>query len=90
MRKITALFVGIAALGVISTVAEAADGCGSGMYYNGRRCVPKGDFGYRPYHRPHHGMSLDLGRGLRLHLGGRDERRYSAPGPRFKTWNHWR
>jgi hypothetical protein len=28
MSRITALFVGIAALAVISTVAEAADGCG--------------------------------------------------------------
>jgi hypothetical protein len=28
-------------LTVISTVAEAAHGCGRGMYYNGRRCVPR-------------------------------------------------
>jgi hypothetical protein len=33
MRRV--FFVGIAALAVISTVAEAADGCGRGMYYNG-------------------------------------------------------
>ncbi len=40
MSRITALFVGVAALTVISTVAEAEDGCGRGWYYNGRRCVP--------------------------------------------------
>jgi hypothetical protein len=32
-------------LTVISTVAEAAHGCGRGMYYNGRRCVPQDDVG---------------------------------------------
>src|SRR5262249_5476996 len=39
MSRITALLVGITALTVVSTVAEAADGCGRGWYYNGRRCV---------------------------------------------------
>src|SRR5204863_7582585 len=46
MSRTTALFVGIAALAVISTVAEAADGCGRGWYYNGRRCVPQDEPGY--------------------------------------------
>ena len=42
MGRLTAcLLVGIAALAVISTVAEAEDdGCGRGWYYNGRGCVP--------------------------------------------------
>ena len=40
------LFVGIAALAVISTVAEARDGCGRGWYYDGRRCVPQDEPGY--------------------------------------------
>jgi hypothetical protein len=35
------LLVAIAGLAFISTVAEARDGCGRGMYYNGRRCVPE-------------------------------------------------
>ena len=39
-RSTRDLLLGIAALSVISTVAEAADGCGRGWYYNGRRCVP--------------------------------------------------
>jgi hypothetical protein len=30
MNRVTALFVGVAALTVISTVAEAAQGCGRG------------------------------------------------------------
>jgi hypothetical protein len=48
MNRITALFVGIAALTVISTVAEAEDGCGRGWYYNGRRCVPMDAPAYGP------------------------------------------
>src|SRR3954463_455346 len=81
------VFAGIAALVVISTVAEAADGCGRGMYYNGRRCVPQDDepgYGRRDYGPPVIGgpqLRLDLG-------GGRDEARYSPPNPRFKTWNN--
>ena len=36
MNRITSVvFAGIAGLIVMSTVAEAADGCGRGMYYNG-------------------------------------------------------
>jgi hypothetical protein len=81
MSRVTALFVGIAALTVISTVAEARDGCGGGMYYNGRRCVPQDHVGYRSHHRRyvdddigyrrHHrpGVSVDLGPGMRLHFG---------------------
>ena len=47
MIRITSVVItGIAGLIVISTVAEAADGCGRGMYYNGRRCVPQDDDGY--------------------------------------------
>ena len=68
MSRVTALFVGIAALTVISTVAEAAQGCGRGWYYNGRRCVPQDDMGYRPHHR-RPGVSVDVAPGIRLHLG---------------------
>jgi hypothetical protein len=46
MGRISALLLAIAALSVISTVAEAADGCGRGWYYNGRRCVPMDEPGY--------------------------------------------
>jgi hypothetical protein len=56
MHKITALFVGLAALAAISTtaatVAEAKGGCGSGMFFDGQRCVPMGGPGYR--HEPGH------------------------------------
>jgi hypothetical protein len=83
MSRVTALFVGVAALTVISTAAEAAQGCGRGWYDNGRRCVPQDDVGYRSHHRRyvdeddigyrrrHHrpGISVDLGPGMRLHLG---------------------
>jgi len=86
MSRITALFVGIAALAVISTVAEGADGCGRGWYYNGRRCVPQDEPGYRPGYRRDY---EDRGPQIRLDLGGRrDEGRYPPPNPSFRTWNH--
>jgi hypothetical protein len=88
MRRI--LFVGIAALAVISTVAEAADGCGRGWYYNGRRCVPQDEPGYPPprYSEPPPRYYEPPGPQLRLDLGGRDEARYSPPNPAYKTWNN--
>jgi hypothetical protein len=89
MRRNTGLFVGIAALAIISTVAEAADGCGRGLYYNGRRCVPQDDSDYRPQYRRGYEEPEDRGPQLRLDLGGRrDESRYSPPNPNFKTWNN--
>ena len=42
------LLVAVAGLAFISTVAEAADGCGRGMYYNGRRCVPQAGYERAP------------------------------------------
>jgi len=54
MRKLTALFVGLAALAVISTTADAKGGCGSGWFFDGQRCVPKGDgpeYRHEPSHR---------------------------------------
>ena len=85
MSRTTAVFVGIAALAVISTVAEAADGCGRGWYYNGRRCVPQDEPGYRPgYRRDYY---EDRGPQIRLDLGGRrDEGRYSfKPEPNARS-----
>jgi hypothetical protein len=88
MSRITALFVGIAALTIVSTVAEAADGCGRGWYYNGRRCVPQDEPGYG--YRGDYGPPIERGPVLRFDLGGgrRDEARYSPPNPAFKTWNN--
>jgi hypothetical protein len=88
MSRITALFVGIAALtllsmSLVSTVAEARDGCGRGMYYNGRRCVPQYapqyDRGYGPYYRRDPGVSVDVGPNLRLNFGDRPGPRYRCP-----------
>ena len=93
MSRITALCVGVAALTVVSTIAEAADGCGRGWYYNGRRCVPMDEpgYGYRgdygpPRYRDDYGPPV--GPGLVIDLGGRREPRYSPPNPAFKTWNN--
>ena len=83
MSRVTALFVGIAALTVISTVAEAAQSCGRGWYLQRGRCVRQDDIGYRPhyrryvddddigYRRRHRrpGLSVDRGSGIRLNLG---------------------
>jgi hypothetical protein len=80
MTRITALLVGIAALTVIATVAEAEDGCGRGWYYNGRRCVPMDAPGYGPQYRRDYGPPqyrgdygppVDRGPQLRLGPGGR-------------------
>ena len=46
------LLVAVAGLAFISTVAEARDGCGRGMYYNGRRCVPEVRYERRVYPSP--------------------------------------
>jgi hypothetical protein len=104
MSRITALCVGVAAFTVVSTVAEAADGCGRGWYYNGRRCVPMDEpgYGYRgdygpPRYRDDYGPAPyrrddygpPVGPGLTIDLGGRrDQPRYSPPNPAFKTWNN--
>jgi hypothetical protein len=93
MRRMNGLLLGIAALTAVSTTADAADGCGRGWYYNGRRCVPMDEpgYGYRgdygpPRYRDDYGP---VGPGLRLDLDGRrDEARYSPPNPAFKTWNN--
>ena len=79
MNRVSALLVGIAALAAIPTIADAAQGCGRGMYYNGRRCVPQDDIGYRPHHRRyvedddigyrrHHrpGVGVNVAPGIRL------------------------
>src|SRR3954462_6085503 len=42
------ILIAILALATISTVAEAADGCGRGWFDNGRRCVPMDGPGYGP------------------------------------------
>jgi hypothetical protein len=98
MNRSTGLFIGIAALALIWTAAEAADGCGRGMYYNGRRCVPQDGPGYGPpYQRDYgppsyrrdYGPPVRRGPELGLELGGRrDEGRYSPPNPAFKTFNN--
>src|SRR5438046_4025630 len=84
MSRMTALVVAVAALTIVCTVAEAADGCGRGWYYNGRRCVPQDEPGYG-YRRGYE----DRGPGIRLDLGARrDERRNSPPNPAFKPFNN--
>jgi hypothetical protein len=55
MRRITALPVGVAALTVVATIVQGADGCGRGCYYNGLRCVPQDEPGYGPQYRGYYG-----------------------------------
>jgi hypothetical protein len=61
MNRITALLAGLAAFTVISTAAEAAQGCGKGWHYNGQRCVPKGSAEHRQPHHRATGSSGGLG-----------------------------
>jgi hypothetical protein len=87
MSPVTALFVGIAASTVISTVAEAEDGCGRGWYYNEQRCVPMDTPTYQPRYRGDYGP-VDHGPQLLLGPREREGARYSPPNPAFKTWNN--
>src|SRR5262249_14735714 len=94
MGRITVLLLGIAVLSVISTVAEAADGCGRGWYYNGRRCVPQDEpgYGYRrdygpPQYRGDYGPPVGPVCGLACAASGNGPRP-PPPNPAFKTWNN--
>ena len=88
MNRVSALLVGIAALAAMPTIADAAQGCGRGMYYNGRRCVPQDDYDrdyryrrddydrdYR-YRRREPGVGVDLGPNMQLRFGDRPRPRY--------------
>jgi hypothetical protein len=90
MNRGTGLSVmGIVALALTGTVAEAADGCGRGMYYNGRRCVPQDGPGYGPAYRRDYGPPVERGPQFGLEVGGRrGDGRYSPPNPAFKTFNN--
>ena len=69
-RQLTCLFLGIAALALIATTADARDGCGRGWYYNGFRCVPERDrFGPPPDRGPFFMFDFD----------DRNEPRYFRP-----------
>jgi hypothetical protein len=99
MSRMSALLVGVAALTALSTIAEAADGCGRGWYYNGRRCVPmdepryfrpqyRGDYYGPQYRGDYYGPPVERGPQIRIGPRRDDEGRYSSPNPAFKTWNH--
>jgi hypothetical protein len=93
MSRVAVILVGFAALTAISTIAEAADGCGRGWFYNGRRCVPMDEPMYRrdygpPQYRGDYGPPVNRGPQLRLGPGGGEGTRYSPPNPAYKTWNN--
>jgi hypothetical protein len=86
MSRITALFVGVAALTVISTVAEAEDGCGRGWYHNGRRSLKHGSTARRTS-RFRMGCASRIGDvrrfpGLGGRLGWRPKRRFRGEAAR--------
>ncbi|HEY2186725.1 MAG TPA: hypothetical protein VGH39_17170 [Xanthobacteraceae bacterium] len=80
MGRITGLLLGTAAWAVVSTVvstvAEAADGCGRGWFYNGERCVPQEGVGPRYYGR------RDYGRAREYYGPPREE--YEEPPPDYQ------
>jgi hypothetical protein len=100
MNRGTGLSImGIVALALTGTAADAADGCGRGMYYNGRRCVPQDGPGYGPpYQRDYgppsyrrdYGPPVERAPQFGLELGGRrgGDGRYSPPNPAYKTFNN--
>jgi hypothetical protein len=47
MNRVTALVAGLAALTIISTATEAAQGCGRDWHYSGQRCVSQSSTEYR-------------------------------------------
>ncbi len=86
MSRTTALLLGVAAFTVISTIAQAADGCGRGWFNNGLGCVPIDEPGYlRPqypgdYYGPqylsdYYGPPVWIPPDL-------------PPNPAYKTWNN--
>ena len=44
MRQFAILLLSVAALAATTELAAARDGCGSGWYYNGYRCVPMNNY----------------------------------------------
>jgi hypothetical protein len=75
-RGLLSLLIGIAALGAIATAADARDGCGRGLYYNGFRCVPERDY---------YGPPPDRWPLFMFVLNGRDDQRYFPPSRRYNT-----
>lgn len=47
MKTLMLTALGAAALVASSSLAQAADGCGRGFYWNGYRCAPMGYYGPR-------------------------------------------
>ena len=82
----SSLLLAVATLAVASTAAEARDGCGRGLYFDGYRCVREPYYGPPPgrYYGPpperYYGPPRDEGPVLRFDFGGgRDDRRYAPP-----------
>jgi hypothetical protein len=66
MLAVVAAFATItAASAVATTAAQAKDGCGKGMFFNGRQCVLKGDRGFRAIDRGDRWSHIDRHRGDR-------------------------
>jgi hypothetical protein len=93
MVRSMSLLIGIAALGAIATAADARDGCGRGLYYNGYRCVPE-PYYYGPpdrYYAPpqrFYGPPVERAPSFQFDFGGGDDgRRYSPPSSRWGTRN---
>lgn len=89
----SSLLLAVAALAVVSTAAEARDGCGRGYFFNGYRCVPERSYGpprdyygpppgryYGPPRDRYYGPPRDEGTVFRFDFGGGgDHRRYAPP-----------
>jgi hypothetical protein len=84
MYRAMSLLFGITALGAIATVADARDGCGRGLYWNGYRCAPEyygpppGSY-YGPPPGSYYGPPPDRGPSFLFEFGGRNEPQYRPP-----------
>jgi hypothetical protein len=86
MKIVFAAALGLAVLAGSSAASQAAEGCGPDRYYNGYRCVPY-EREYYP-RRPYREYYEEPRPGLEFRFGGHDDdRRYSPPSPRWRTWN---
>jgi hypothetical protein len=45
MKRLAVIFIALAAALAASSMAQAADGCGRGWYWNGYRCAPMRVYG---------------------------------------------
>ncbi len=70
MKPLMLAALGLAALAASSSLAQAADGCGRGFFWNGYRCAPMRGFGPPVYREYREGPRYYAPRGPNCYAGG--------------------